>query len=153
MFDWRAVLLGGSVDAAIAYVAATVALPAGARWPAFAGVLAGGLVGGYLAGRRSSGSWRDRVRHGLLAGVVGGAALAVAVWWSLHPGTPSGALWSVNYLLATGAAWLPPEVVLRYDALLGAAAALACGVVYAVEGALAAGAAPGGESELGEIRS
>ncbi|UPW02081.1 hypothetical protein M0R88_08290 [Halorussus gelatinilyticus] len=145
--NWRAVFVGATADAGFACFAAAVALPEAARWPAFAGVLAGGLVGGYLAGRRA-GSWRDRVRHGALAGLLGGGALAVAVWWSLQPGTPDGALWSANYLLATGARWLPPGAAARYDALLGVATALACGTVYVVEGALAAGAAPGGESEI-----
>ncbi|WP_135852408.1 hypothetical protein [Halorussus salinus] len=143
----RAVLVGATIDAAIAFVAAATALPEGARWPAFAGVLAGGLVGGYLAGR-GVGAWHERVRHGLLAGLLGGAALAVAVWWSLQPGTPEGALWPVNYLLATGARWLPPGAAARYDALLGVGAALACGTAYAVAGTLAAGAAPGGEAEI-----
>lgn len=147
----RAVFVGGITDAVVAYFAATVALPKEARWPAFAAVLAGGLVGGYLAGRRS-GAWRERVRHGLLAGVLGGGALAVAVWWSLQPGTPDGALWPVNYLLATGARWLPPGAAARYDTLLGVAVALACGTVYAVAGALAAGAAPSGETKIALTR-
>ncbi len=148
----EAVAVGGLADAGIALAAAVVALPEEARWPAFAGVAAGGLVGGYLAGRLAGGSWRNRVRSGLLAGLVGGAVLAVAVWWSLQPGTPAGALWSVNYLLATGAAWLPPGFAARYDALLGVGAALVCATVYVAEGALAGGAAPGGESEIVVIR-
>jgi hypothetical protein len=148
----EAVAVGGAADAGIALVAAVVALPEAARWPAFAGVAAGGLVGGYLAGRLAGGAWRNRVRSGLLAGLVGGAAFAVAVWWSLQPGTPAGALWSVNYLLATGAAWLPPGVAARYDALLGVGAALVCGAVYVAEGAVAGGAASGGESEVVVVR-
>ncbi|NEU58884.1 hypothetical protein FXF75_19735 [Halorussus sp. MSC15.2] len=147
-----AVLVGAGVDAAIAVVAATLALPERVRWPAFAGVLAGGLLGGYLAGRLAAGSWRRRPRHGLLAGVVGGAAFALAVRWSFEPGTPPGALRPANYLLATAAGWFPSGFTARYDALIGVAAALAFGVLYAVEGALAAGAAPGDESGIVAVR-
>lgn len=142
--DWTAVFAGAATDAGITIVAATLGLPAAARWPAFGGVLAGGLLGGYLAGRLAAGPWRRRVRHGLLAGTFGGAALAIAVWWSLQPGTPAGALWPANYLLAVGVGWLPTEVTARYDFALGVAAALAHWAVYLAEGALGGGAAPGG---------
>ncbi|WP_205254563.1 hypothetical protein [Halorussus rarus] len=150
--DRDAILVGAGADAALAALAAAVELPEGVRWPAFAGVLAGGFVGGYLAGRLAAGPWRRRVGHGLLAGLLGGAALAVAVRWSFEPGAPSGALWPANYVLATGARWLPPGVAGRYDALIGAAAALAYGVLYAAEGALAAGAAPGGDASTAAVR-
>ncbi|MFC4448781.1 hypothetical protein [Halorussus aquaticus] len=150
--DRDAIFVGAGVDAVIAVVAATMALPERVRWPAFAGVLAGGLFGGYLAGRLAAGSWRRRTRHGLLAGVGGGAAFALAVRWSFEPGTPPGALRPANYLLATAAGWLPSGFTARYDALLGVAAALAFGVLYAVEGALAAGAAPGGDADVLAVR-
>lgn len=150
--DWNAVLVGALADAGIAVLAAVVALPEAVRWPAFGGVLAGGLLGGYLAGRLAGGPWRNRFRHGLLAGLLGGGALAVAVWWSLQPTSPAGALWSANYVLATAAAWFPPEFTARYDALIGVSAALVLGGLYAVEGALAGGAAPGGESEAVAVR-
>jgi hypothetical protein len=150
--DWQAVLAGGAADAAVAVLAAVVALPEEARWPAFGGVLAGGLLGGYLAGRLASGPWRTRLRHGLLAGLLGGAVLAAAARWSLQPDTPDGALWSLNYLLATGAAWLPPGAAARYDSLIGVGAALICGLLYVAEGVLAAGAAPVGESDAVAVR-
>lgn len=152
--DWdaNAIAVGAAADAGIAIVAATVGLPASARWPAFAAVLAGGLLGGYLAGRLAGGDWRSRVGHGLAAGLLGGAAFATAVWWSLQPGTPNGALWPANYVLAIGAGWLPTDVTARYDVAIGVAAALAHGGLYAVEGALAGGAAPDGESAMVAVR-
>ncbi|WP_435180928.1 hypothetical protein [Halorussus sp. AFM4] len=150
--DRDAILVGAGADAGLAALAAAVELPEGVRWPAFAVVLAGGFVGGYLAGRLAEGPWRRRVNHGLLAGLLGGAALAVAVRWSFEPGAPSGALWPANYVLATGARWLPPGVAARYDALIGTLAALPYGVLYAAEGALAAGAAPGGEPDAPAVR-
>ncbi|PSP54950.1 hypothetical protein BRC82_08120 [Halobacteriales archaeon QS_1_67_19] len=73
--DRRAAAAG----AAIALSAALVALPEGARWPAFGAVVVGGSLGGYLAGRLAGGGWRSRVRHGLLAGPPGGAVFAAAV--------------------------------------------------------------------------
>lgn len=150
--DPEAVLVGAAADAGIAVVAATVSLPTSARWPAFAAVLAGGFLGGYLAGRLAGGSWRARVSHGLAAGLLGGVALAIAVWWSLQPGTPDGALWPANYVLAAGARWFPPDFTARYDVAIGVAAALAHGSLYAVEGALAGGAASGGEPAVGAMR-
>lgn len=144
MPDYRAILVGAGVDAAVAALAAVVALPVGVRWPAFAAVVAAGLLGGHLAGRIASGSWRRRVGHGLVAGLLGGAALAVASWWSFQPGAPSGALWPANYLLAT--AGFPADFAARYDAAIGVVAALLLGVAYVAEGALAGGAAPGDET-------
>ena len=151
-WDPEAIVIGGATDAGIAVVAAILALPKSARWPAFAGVTAGGLLGGYLAGRLAAGSWRRRTRHGLLAGLVGGTAFAVAVWWSLQPGTPLGALWPANYLLAVGAGRLPSEFTAEYDAAIGVAAALTCGALYVAEGVLASGAAPGGDSDAIMVR-
>lgn len=145
-WDPGAVLVGAAANAGIAAISATLTLPQSARWPAFGAVLAGGLLGGYLAGRLSGGAWRSRVSHGLGAGLLGGGALAIAVWWSLQPGTPHGALWPANYVLATSARWVPPDFTARYDVAIGVAAALAHGGLYAVEGALAGGAAPGDES-------
>ena len=152
-WDPEAVTIGAATDAGIAVVAATLALPKSARWPAFAGVAAGGLLGGYLAGRLAAGSWRRRTRHGLLAGLVGGATFAVAVWWSLQPGTPAGALRPANYLLAVGAGRLPSEFTARYDTVIGVAAALACGTLYVAEGVLASGAAPSGGSDEMIVRN
>ncbi|USZ74558.1 hypothetical protein NGM07_14040 [Halorussus vallis] len=148
--ELEAVLVGATVDAAVATFAALVALPAGARWPAFAAVAAAGLVGGHLAGRVAGGTFRRRLGHGVLAGLLGGAAFAVAVWWSLQPGAPNGALWPVNYLLAT--AGLPTDLAARYDVALGVAAATTCGLLYVLEGALAGGAAPGGDAEAVVLR-
>jgi hypothetical protein len=136
---WKAVLAGAATDVAIAALAATVPLPAGVRWPAFAALAGAGLLGGYVAGRLASGSWRSRLHHGLTAGLVGGAA----TWWSFQPGTPSGALWSLNYLVATSG--LPPQFAAHYDTAIGVAVALAFGALYVAEGAVASVSAPGGE--------
>ena len=147
-----AAFVGAAADAGIAVLAATVPLPTDVRWPAFAAVAAGGLLGGYLAGRLAAGSWRRRTRHGLLAGLLGGAAFAVAAWWSFFPGTPHGALRPANYLLAVGAGRLPSGLAARYDAVLAAGAALACGTTYVAEGVLASGAAPGDGADAALIR-
>lgn len=143
--DWNAVLAGAATDAAIAVLAAAVPLPAEVRWPAFAVLAGAGLLGGYVAGRRAAGPWRVRLRHGLLAGLVGGAAMAAATWWSFRPGSPSGALWALNYLVATSG--LPPELAARYDVAIGVAVAVAFGGLYVAEGAVAGVTAPGGDPE------
>lgn len=150
--DRRAVVAGATADAGVAVLAAVVELPAGTRWPAFAAVAGGGLLGGYLAGKLAAGSWRRRLAHGLLAGVLGGAAFGAAVWWSLQPAAANGALWPVNYVLANAAAWFPPELTARYDAAIGAATAVVMGLLYLVESVVASGVAPGGGVEAVTVR-
>lgn len=150
--DRRAVIAGASIDTGVAILAAFVGLPAGARWPAFAAVAGGGLLGGYLAGSLAAGSWRRRIAHGLVAGLLGGVAFGAAVWWSLQPAAANGALWPVNYVLATGAAWFPPGLTARYDAALGIGTAVLMGLLYLVESVVASGAAPGGGVEAVTVR-
>lgn len=145
MLDWRAVVAGTAVDATAAMLGATLPLPPYARWPVFSVVACAGLLGGHVAARLASGGWRRRVGHGLLAGVFGGATFAVAVWWSFQPAAPRGALWPVNYVVAT--VGLPTEFAARYDAAIGVAVALLGWGLFVAEGALAAGATAGASVE------
>lgn len=68
-------------------------------------------------------------------------AFAVGIWWSLQPAAPLGALWPVNYALAT--VGLPTDFAARFDVALGVVVALLGFVLFVVEGALAAGATTG----------
>ena len=144
MLDWRAVAAGTGVDVTAAMLAATLPLPEYARWPVFAVVSCAGLLGGHVAGRLADGPWRRRVGHGLLAGAIGGVAFAVAVWWSLQPDAPSGALWPVNYAVAT--VGLPTDLAARFDAAIGVVVASLGFALFVAEGALAAGATAGASS-------
>lgn len=65
-------------------------------------VLSTGLVGGLVAGDRAGPPAVRSGRHGLVAGVVGGAAAATVFWWTTAtPGAPRGAFWSLAKLVAT----------------------------------------------------
>lgn len=74
----------------------------GAQFGSLLLVLATGVVGGLIAGDRAGPPAGRSGRHGLAAGLVGGAGTAGVFWWAMAtPGAPRGAFWSLAYLVAT----------------------------------------------------
>jgi len=136
---FEAVGAGVLVELLAVAVGATIPLPRGVRTSAAVALLGVGLAGGYVAGWFAGGNWHDGLRHGMLAGVIGGAMLALVLGYTMAtPGSEVGALWGMNHLIATGGI---PLCVAAYDALLGIALPLLAGTIVAVEGAIAGGAA------------
>lgn len=143
--NWRAVVLGVAVQAGALAAGNFVALPAGMLWIGAVLLFCVGFAGGFVAGAAADGGWRVRTRHGATAGLLGGVAFLGTLWASagyLIPRASRGAFWEINYFLTTSSV-LPQQIVADYGEavvlLVGALGALA----YAVEGAVAGGAAPG----------
>jgi hypothetical protein len=136
---FEAVGAGVLVELLAVAVGATIPLPRGVRTSAAVALLGVGLAGGYVAGWFAGGNWRDGLRHGVLAGAIGGMALAIVLGYTMAtPGSEVGALWGMNYLIATGGI---PLWLAVYDAQLGILLPLLAGTIVAVEGAIAGGAA------------
>lgn len=96
-------------------------------------VAATGVVGGAVAGDLAGGSAPRCARHGLAAGVVGGATVAVVGGGLMAvPGAPQGAFEAVSRLVATHS---PPGI--GSDAT-PVASAVAAGLGVVVAGAAAA---------------
>ncbi|WP_435157207.1 hypothetical protein [Haladaptatus sp. DFWS20] len=136
----EAVGAGVLVELLAVAVGATLPLPPELRITAALALLTVGLAGGYVAGRVAGGNWRDGIRHGLFAGVIGGGALALVLGYTMvTPGSEVGALWGLNYLIATSG--LPSEFAAMYDQQLAILVPAVVGLLLAIEGALAGGAA------------
>ncbi|SIR81519.1 hypothetical protein SAMN05421858_3904 [Haladaptatus litoreus] len=136
----KAVGAGVLVELFAVAVGATLPLPPDVRITAALALLTVGLVGGYVAGRVADGNWRDGIRHGLFAGIVGGFALALVLGYTMAtPGSEVGALWGLNYLIATSG--IPTDLAAVYDQQLGILFPAIAGLLVAIEGAVAGGAA------------
>ncbi|WP_049972172.1 hypothetical protein [Haladaptatus cibarius] len=136
----KAVGAGVLVELLAVAVGATLPLPPDVRIAAALALLTVGLVGGYVAGRVAGGNWRDGIRHGLFAGVVGGIALALVLGYTMAtPGSEVGALWGLNYLIATSG--IPTDLAAVYDRQLGILFPALAALLVAIEGAVAGGAA------------
>ncbi|MFH5797054.1 hypothetical protein [Haladaptatus sp. CMAA 1911] len=136
---FEAVGAGVLVELLAVAVGATIPLPRSVRTSAAVALLGVGLAGGYVAGWFAGGNWRDGLHHGLVSGVIGGAMLAVVLGYTMStPGSEVGAMWGMNYLIATGGI---PLWIAAYDAQLGIALPLLAGTIIAAEGAIAGGAA------------
>ncbi|WP_227357005.1 hypothetical protein [Haladaptatus salinisoli] len=121
-------------------VGATIPLPRSVRVTAALALLMTGLAGGYTAGWFAGGDWRDGLLHGLLASAVGGGVFAVVLRHTMTtPGSEVGAFWGLNYLIATSG--IPSELAATYDAQLAVVLPALAGLLFALEGALAGGAA------------
>jgi hypothetical protein len=119
---------------------ATFSLPRSVRVTAALALLMAGLAGGYTAGWFAGGDWRSGLLHGFLAGGIGGGALALVLRHTMTtPGSEVGALWGLNYLIATSG--IPSELAAAYDAQIAVVLPALLGLLFALEGALAGGAA------------
>ncbi|WP_458209459.1 hypothetical protein [Haladaptatus sp. NG-SE-30] len=136
----EAVGAGVLVQLLAVLVGATIPLPQGLRVTAAIALLTVGLAGGYVAGLFAGGSWRDGVLHGLLAGALGGAVLALVLRFTMTtPGSEVGALWGLNYLIATSG--IPTDLAAEFDAHIAVVVPALAGLLFTLEGALAGGAA------------
>ncbi|WP_458186793.1 hypothetical protein [Haladaptatus sp. NG-WS-4] len=136
----EAVGAGVLVQLLAVLVGATIPLPRRIRVTAAVALLTVGLAGGYVAGWFAGGTWRDGVAHGLLAGMGGGVVLALVLHYTMTtPGSEVGALWGLNYLIATSG--IPTQLAAEFDAELGVVIPALAGLLLALEGALAGGAA------------
>lgn len=141
VIDRNALLVGVVLQVALLATAASVPP---LRHPVFGplALAAVGLFGGAVVGGLVGGSRRARAYHGLLSGVGGGLVFAAWLWYTLVANVYLGAFYGVAYVVAT--AGIPPELATRYDALVPVALGAFGAVLYAVEGALAAGLVPSG---------
>ncbi|WP_266080171.1 hypothetical protein [Haladaptatus caseinilyticus] len=136
----EAIGAGVLVELIAVAVGATLPLPPELRINAGVALLTIGLAGGYVAGRVAGGNWRKGILHGSFAGAIGGVVLAVVLGYTMvTPGSEVGALWGLNYLIATGG--LPTEFAAVYDRQLAIVFPALIGVLLAIEGAVAGGAA------------
>lgn len=137
MIDWRAVVAGTAAGTAYLGFLASVPGLEELRWSAVALVLATGLVAGAVAGLLAgaapavdadAGDVRDGALHGLLAGSLSGAVVAVAFVLSLRTNTHLGVFYGLNYLLATSASDFP-IVRSRGDLVIAVLAGLGWSVI------------------------
>lgn len=153
MTEWRAVATGAA--AGVAYLGFLAFLPGlrGLRWSAVPLVLATGLVAGVAAGLTAGGKPGDDATpadlragawHGLLAGSLAGAVLAVAFVATLTTNTHLGVFYGLNYLLATSADRFP-VVAERGGLVVAGLAGIGWGIV-ALLGLYGGRAAPQRES-------
>lgn len=140
-----AIALGVLAEVLVILVANFVSLPGAIVWIGIVLALATGLVGGFVAGRFTSGGWQARAMHGLLTGLIGGLLFGVTLWFGMSyviPRADHSALWGINYALATypigirQLSWLYTGNTLIVPLILLSMA------LFAVEGYIAGGAAP-----------
>ncbi|WP_338728824.1 hypothetical protein [Haladaptatus sp. DJG-WS-42] len=152
MLDWRAIGLG--ILAQMSYLGVLYA-----AWPlrgkliqSLALVALTGVLGGVVAGRLATEHGFDRIRHGLISGIGGGAVFALSFFGiKSTPGLAHGAYWSVGFVMATNIPF--PGLMLRDGGLwLVVGWSLLGGVVIAGLGLLAGYLTPPASEGLVFIR-
>ena len=148
MIRGSAIALGVLVEVLAIFLANFVSLPGAIMWVGVVLALITGLIGGLVAGRFTSGGWQTRAMHGLLTGLIGGLLFGVILWFGMSyviPRADHSALWGINYVLATNPigirqlSWLYTGNTLMVPLILLSMA------LFAVEGYIAGGAAPGSD--------
>ena len=148
MIRREAIALGVLVEVLAILLANFISLPGAIMWVGVVLALTIGLVGGLVAGRFTSGGWQTRAVHGLLTGLIGGLLFGVTLWFGMSyviPRTGHSALWEINYALATYPIGIRQVSWLYTGNTLMVPLVLLSMVLFAVEGYIAGGAAPGSE--------
>lgn len=141
-----AIVLGVLVEILAILVANFIPLPRGTGWVGVVLSLMIGLIGGLVAGNVANGRWQTRTMHGVLTGFIGGLLFGVTLWFgmrSIIPRTDHSALWGISYALSMHPIGIRQLPWLYTGNTLAVLLVLVPTLLFAVEGYIAAGVAPG----------